>query len=234
MKMAWRRSAGVGSRARPTGATQTGGGSDWGRLKSMQPLPSPTCVGYAPTLKCALARLRRSSPSTGLGWRRTSPAVYVHVVRDAAWRSIARLRRSAPSTGLDARPHASPVYRAPFRSRKTSSSGAVRPDRAFHLVARSVHGRAALLARTAFGRQPRRRPEAIRLRGASPSGAAHARPARPDRAFHLVARSVHGRAALVAHTPSGRPGWAGRIRGGLHQPTRRVDRETHHTAEPRP
>jgi len=55
----------------------------------MQPLPSPTFVGYVPTLKCALARLRRS----------------------------------APSTGLDAGQYASPVHRAPFRSRRTSSSG---------------------------------------------------------------------------------------------------------------
>jgi hypothetical protein len=128
----------------------------------MQPLPSPTFVGYVPTLKCALARLRSSAPSTGLdarqyaspvhrakffsrrtssvrrrppggesrrsalstglGWRRTSPAVCVCVVRDAAWRSIARLRRSAPSTGLDAGQYASPVHRAPFRSRRTSSA----------------------------------------------------------------------------------------------------------------
>gem|GEM_PF-2917198 len=76
-------------RQAPTGAFQIGGRSDWGRLKSMQPLPSPTFVGYVPTLKCALARLRRS----------------------------------APSTGLDAGQYASPVHRAPFRSRRTSSSG---------------------------------------------------------------------------------------------------------------
>jgi len=36
------------------------------------------------------------------------------------------------------------------------------------------------------------------LRDASPS-----RTVRPDRAFHLVARSVHGRAALAARTPCG-------------------------------
>ncbi len=55
--------------------------------------------------------------------------------------------------------------------RNTNPLRAVRPDRAFHLVARSVHGRAALVARTLSGQQPRRRPKAIRLRGASPSGA---------------------------------------------------------------
>ena len=56
--------------------------------------------------------------------------------------------------------------------RDASPSEAVRPDRAFHLVARSVYGRAALVARTPSGRQRRRRPKAIRLRAASPCGAA--------------------------------------------------------------
>ena len=48
-------------------------------------------------------------------------------------------------------------------------------------------GRAQML----FADQPRRRPEAIRLRNGSPAGAA--------RAFRLEARSVHGRALLVEH-----------------------------------
>jgi len=51
-----------------------------------------------------------------------------------------------------------------------SPSRAVRPDRAFHLVARSVYGRAALVARTLCGHQRRRRPKAIRLRGQARQG----------------------------------------------------------------
>ena len=242
----------------------------------MQPLPSPTFVGYVPTLKCALARLRSSAPSTGLdarqyaspvhrakffsrrtssarrrppggesrrsalstglGWRRTSPAVCVCVVRDAAWRSIARLRRSAPSTGLDAGQYASPVHRAPFRSRRTSSSGdptAARrpsePDIRPATAARRVHfkrgGRSAETSASSVEpltakRVGRRAIEIAAttakppLRGPRPEIEMHPiqagaftrykpLPVRPDRAFDLVARSVHGRAALVAHALCG-------------------------------
>jgi len=53
----------------------------------------------------------------------------------------------------------------------------------------------------------------MRLRGASPSGAL-----RPDRAFRLVARSVHGRAALAARTPPVRAGFDRPQRAGYTGP----------------
>jgi len=105
---------------RETGAFQPGGrSSDRNRCNP--------CLAHRRELRPDMEVRPRSAtpqrPLNGAWRRRTSPAVHVHVVPEAAWRSIARLRRCAPSTGLDAEPHASPVHRAPFHSRRTSSSG---------------------------------------------------------------------------------------------------------------
>jgi len=102
----------------------------------------PTVVSYAQTWKCALARLRSRAPSTGLDARphaspvhrapfrsrRTSSSGDPTAARrpsepDSRPAPASRRRSRAPSTGLAAGQHASPVHRAPFRSRRTSSSG---------------------------------------------------------------------------------------------------------------